>query len=566
MSSIIDKYYRLKYKLTAPGKPFTEKIKESLETVLKKSIDGLKDKAGFVFDKFRIGLPIFPQIETASYIFQKAYKQYETTTRACFTAYLFKELDEYFSDEKNIPNYRLDKYTIDEQRIKILLHVIYLMLLKSKTYERTIEGVKTGITVSSHELLCKYIVENIESSLSEKSLIQNYLVEIHGGDATVLELKTDELINNYILFLSGCLENLTVLDLRPDEIRQLVSDVLISFNSQIEYLRNVSIVERTTLRPAANANNTLSDIKAMEESEKILDTYISKYTPYDLRDQIITKLVSIPPLKNIFKFEGLVASYGKYIRVLGGENQIKLYVPISKILNYHPPDLNSHFTGPKRTTEQKTQYFRERGTQLGEAMNTIIQATPPLTGSFDLISATKQALEMDTSFKVTKNNGKLVLFLNNAIIGEYAPLMKSASNKGIEVIPIYLNKEEGVVYSSSDQYNYLMNADYYLIVDGQNRYQIIKQVLAQFVAQNPIIDDLYIEVICYYNIPNEVCNEALKIRNHSLKCSWFLAYPQSNIEKLGRALNRSEVKHCGIDSGSRPFDDPHELEYDCTKR
>ena len=132
-------------------------------------------------------------------------------------------------------------------------------------------------------------------------------------------------------------------------------------------------------------------------------------------------------------------------------------------------------------------------------------------------------------------------------------------------------------------YHMLDQADFHIILDGQNRYQIIKQVLTSMVENNWTIHgkkvyQIYIETLSYNYIQNKICDMALQIRNKSLKCDWFATFPQSNVAgTLNRNqsrrdfLSRPEVSHCSLtnpsanNAANSPYDKPDNFVKDTYK-
>lgn len=210
------------------------------------------------------------------------------------------------------------------------------------------------------------------------------------------------------------------------------------------------------------------------------------------------------------------------------------------------------------------------------------------------------ALANHTSFYfIHPRKDEVVLYLTDSFIQDVAPSMGSASNKPIESLAIYLKNaisptEHFIHFGKVDEddakniYYRLDKADYHIILDGQNRYQIIRQVLTKLIKENFKIDgkkinNIYIETLSYLHIPNIVCDTAFKIRNRSMSCDWFDEFPQSNVNKRGNpqplnrnkkridSLARREIKKCGLGPANNPspfnnIKDEVAAQFDCQKR
>lgn len=333
-------------------------------------------------------------------------------------------------------------------------------------------------------------------------------------------------------------------------------------------------------------------------------------------------------------FEAFVAAYGKHMRDDGVKGGVtRAFVPIGSLLNYHPPDLDSHFGGPAAgmTKEVKKRYFNTRKAQLtsdlaGKAEEVLLDMTRRVqtqyfkrTGPSASASATLQkgmtpgrgtaqmrAVDVTYDFiqHALRNNAsfyapcphdfsQVVLFLTDSFFQQVAPSMSSGSQKPIESVALYLKvpvekeEEEPPMIQFDDaspaelQYHMLDQADFHLILDGQNRYQIIKQVLTGMVENNWTINgkkvyQIYIETLSYNYIQNKICDMALQIRNKSLKCDWFATFPQSNVagtlnrnQTRRNFLSRPEVSHCGLAAGAgaanSPYDNPDNFVKDTYK-
>jgi hypothetical protein len=304
-------------------------------------------------------------------------------------------------------------------------------------------------------------------------------------------------------------------------------------------------------------------------------------------------------------FEAFVAAYGKHMRDAGVKGGVtRAFVPIGSLLNYHPPDLDSHFGGPAAgmTKEVKKQYFDKRKAQLStdlaekaeevladmtrriqtqyfrttnfKSKTAMARGNTPGRGlaqmravdvTFDFI---QHSLRNNLSFYTPcpHDSSEVVLFLTDSFFQQVAPSMSSGSQKPIESVALYLKspiqKEPLIQFAdaSAEELNYhlLDQADFHIILDGQNRYQIIKQVLTNMVQNNWTIHgkkvhQIYIETLSYNYIQNNICDMALQIRNKSLKCDWFASFPQSNVmgtlnrnQSRRNFLSRAEVSHCSL--------------------
>lgn len=65
-------------------------------------------------------------------------------------------------------------------------------------------------------------------------------------------------------------------------------------------------------------------------------------------------------LSKFATFEALVASYGQHMREGHQSDTASIFVPVGSLLNYHPPNLDSHFSGPNRSRAEKASYFQKR--------------------------------------------------------------------------------------------------------------------------------------------------------------------------------------------------------------
>jgi hypothetical protein len=311
------------------------------------------------------------------------------------------------------------------------------------------------------------------------------------------------------------------------------------------------------------------------------------------KNSTVSKIVKSPIFKGILSavntvtgldaskfatFESLVASYGKHMRSFGDE-KARIFVPVGSLLNYHPPNLDSHFSGKERTRAEKAAFFIKRSSELETGLkknaNKILsQKSVPL--SYETI---QESLENLSSFYIVhpKKQNEVVLYLTDSFIQSVAPTMGSASAEPIESVAVYLknkvDKDHFIKFGQLDDtdrtYYLLDQADYHLILDGQNRYQIIKQVFTKLINQGftingKKINDIYIETLSYLKVPNLICDTGFKIRNKSASCGWFDDFPQSNVNKKNdkQPLNRdkkrkefifrNEIKKCGLSGVSNP--------------
>jgi hypothetical protein len=309
--------------------------------------------------------------------------------------------------------------------------------------------------------------------------------------------------------------------------------------------------------------------------------------------------------------EASVALLGSIMESSSRKNKSNIFVPVSRVINYHPPNLDSHFRQTKYTLAQEREYLE---TRKQKTLETILKMlTKPTTATVKEVSG-KDIYLFETSKEMASARGKLVvsnierqrsflakgefsnkpalpqciLYINNEFINKHIDVMKSIDVP--RVAPIYMKKDiqrildeaqiiedqietleskegrtaseenlmaelivkkeaierELLVPDPKDPVNYEIrrDADYFLALDGQNRFSVIAYLLKEL---RKLSREINIEVldICLESelrlLPTRFCSEALTLREYMYKKGLFNDFPQSNSGKV----KTKKVLHCG---------------------
>lgn len=501
----------------------------------------------------------------------------KSNKKLCFLHTLYSSIAQFYGDDSddfikfsgsknNVPDIECKTKSYVQQKYNIQLYIIYNLLSNYKIRTKLCDVSKEDTVNTEAEPSLPSILEKYDTN--KKESIYDFLNNI--------QIYIYKMFSKYTDQFSDLLDKDNILQ---DHINMLIS--LEEKANEIIDITNLDVTPEKKVKKILE----LCNFKKLGKKQMI---YVGDYEHTNSTNSWTSAATQSPALKSVLSainssgltnlqrytsLEALVAAYGKHIRDIGSNKSIRVFLPIGSILNYHPPNLNSHFSGKSRTPEQKQAYFDQRKTELKQTIETKLQ----LNQNGILKSVDKQSiktygdlrelLEDQTSFYI-RDQDQITLFLSNDTMLELSESMKSDSDKLIETVPIHLKQDKSLnrkpyfEYPINNMQSYLYNnietADYHLIVDGQNRYQVIRKVFQELLSGNTfkieegtVIHQIFIDTQSYYKIPNEICDKAISIRDRLE--SKFTGFVQSNSagntldpEFLNKTkLQRTNVDYCG---------------------
>ena len=483
----------------------------------------------------------------------------KTNEKICFLQILYQCIGQFYGEhfdmyinisgsKNNIPEIKCINKSYLQQKYNIQLYMIYKLL----------DDVTIRSIICSKSKEREYL-SKINGILKESTELDNFLINIHIYIYTIY----NEIASNGNFFnkLDDYFNTLIILEEKANQIIE-IRDLTLSNDQKIKKFLELS---KTTILGKKQKIFYAENY----ENNSNTNSLASSTTQSNLVKSVLSGIDSLGGISNLSKytsFEALVASYGKHIRTIGSNKSIRTFLPIGSILNYHPPNLNSHFSGKSRTPEEKETYFQTRKRELKQNIKSNLTKFP-IINIIDIktYEDLRDLLENQESFYINEGT-KFYLFLSNTTIINLSESMKSDSNKPIETLPIHLIPEHSLSRNSifgyeidnieSYMYNNIETADYHLVLDGQNRYQVIRQVFMELLKEKALtVNQIFIDTLSYYQVPSKICDKAIQIRD---KLN-FTGYVQSNSSKNSldpehqekTKLLRNTIDYCGTEKRTK---------------